>query len=75
MIKMIATDLDGTMLKNDWSVSGINAKAVETAQGQGVRWMTVTGRSYRGAMPLMQQYGINCGYVLMNGDFGMKKED
>ena len=66
MIKMIATDLDGTMLKNDWSVSGINAKAVETAQGQGVRWMTVTGRSYRGAMPLMQQYGINCGYVLMN---------
>ena len=29
--------------------------------------MTVTGRSYRGAMPLMQQYGINCGYVLMNG--------
>ena len=35
MIKMIATDLDGTMLKNDWSVSGINAKAVETAQGQG----------------------------------------
>ena len=32
MIKMIATDLDGTMLKNDWSVSGINAKAVETAQ-------------------------------------------
>ena len=42
MIKMIATDLDGTMLKNDWSVSGINAKAVETAQGQGVRWMTVT---------------------------------
>ena len=67
MIKMIATDLDGTMLKNDWSVSGINVKAVETAQGQGVRWMTVTGRSYRGAMPLMQQYGINCGYVLMNG--------
>ena len=53
MIKMIATDLDGTMLKNDWSVSGINVKAVETAQGQGVRWMTVTGRSYRGAMPLM----------------------
>lgn len=51
MIKMIATDLDGTMLKNDWSVSGINVKAVETAQGQGVRWMTVTGRSYRGAMP------------------------
>ena len=42
MIKMIATDLDGTMLKNDWSVSGINVKAVETAQGQGVRWMTVT---------------------------------
>ena len=37
MIKMIATDLDGTMLKNDWSVSGINVKAVETAQGQGVR--------------------------------------
>ena len=58
MIEMIATDLDGTMLKNDWSVSGINVKAVETAQGQGVRWMTVTGRSYRGAMSLMQQYGI-----------------
>ena len=33
MIKMIATDLDGTMLKNDWSVSGINAKAVETDDG------------------------------------------
>lgn len=57
MIKMIATDLDGTMLKNDWSVSGINAKAVETAQGQGVRWMTVTGRSYRGASRLCNSMG------------------
>lgn len=67
MIKMIATDLDGTMLKNDWSVSELNVKAVNKAKEQGIRWMTVTGRSYRGAMPLMQQYGIQCEYVLMNG--------
>ena len=57
MIKMIATDLDGTMLKNDWSVSGLNVEAVEKAKEQGIRWMTITGRSYRGAVLLMQQYG------------------
>ena len=67
MIKMIATDLDGTMLKSDWSVSRLNVKAVEAAKEQKIRWMTVTGRSYRGALPLMQRYGIDCGYVLMNG--------
>ncbi len=67
MIQMIASDLDGTLLKKDWSISNYNVDTIKAAREKGIRWITVTGRSFGGAHPLLEQYGIECDYVLMNG--------
>lgn len=67
MIQMIASDLDGTLLRKDWSISDFNVHAIKTAAKRGIRWITVTGRSFRGAYPLLSKYKIECDYVLMNG--------
>lgn len=49
MIRMIASDLDGTLLRKDWSISEYTIKIIKEAQASGIRWVTVTGRSDRGA--------------------------
>lgn len=48
MIRMIASDLDGTLLRKDWSISEYTIKIIKEAQASGIRWVTVTGRSDRG---------------------------
>jgi Cof subfamily protein (haloacid dehalogenase superfamily) len=67
MIQMIASDLDGTLLKQDWSISSYNVDVIKAAEEKGIRWITVTGRSFGGAYPILSQYDIKCDYVLMNG--------
>ena len=67
MIRMIASDLDGTLLRKDWSISEYTIKIIKEAQASGIRWVTVTGRSDRGARPIMENYGLSCDYILMNG--------
>ena len=66
MIRMIASDLDGTLLRKDWSISEYTIKIIKEAQASGIRWVTVTGRSDRGARPIMENYGLSCDYILMN---------
>ena len=67
MIRMIASDLDGTLLRKDWSISEHTVKMIKEAQAKGIHWVTVTGRSDRGARPIMENYGLSCDYILMNG--------
>lgn len=43
-IKLIALDLDGTTLNNDWVISEANIKAMEAAADRGVRIVVATGR-------------------------------
>ena len=64
---MIASDLDGTLLRKDWSISEYTIKIIKEAQASGIRWVTVTGRSDRGARLIMENYGLSCDYILMNG--------
>ena len=42
MIRMIASDLDGTLLRKDWSISEYTIKIIKEAQASGIRWVTVT---------------------------------
>ena len=45
MIRMIASDADGTLLRKDWSISEYTIKIIKRSTGQRIRWVTVTGRS------------------------------
>ena len=49
MIKLIASDMDGTLLDAHMSVSPENAEAIRFANDAGVEFMVATGRNYQEA--------------------------
>ena len=67
MIKIIASDLDGTLLNEKNVISEETQKMIRKSQKAGIRWIIATGRSMKTAEILVKQVGITCDYVLLNG--------
>ncbi|AEB07800.1 Cof-like hydrolase [Coriobacterium glomerans PW2] len=67
MIRLIASDMDGTLMSGADGLSSRNASAIRSAQALGAEFIVVTGRSYEEAAPYLHDAGIACDYVLMNG--------
>lgn len=67
MIKLIASDMDGTLVSSQHVITAATAKAVQQAQAAGVEFVITTGRSYDDAYPQVHAAGISCNYLVMNG--------
>lgn len=74
MIKMIASDMDGTLLSSHLAISEKNKEAVLHAQAQGIEFMVATGRAYSEAKPVLDEAGIKCGMITGNGAQGFDAE-
>lgn len=66
-IRILASDLDGTLLNEESRISDETVAAVKMAQSFGVRFIVVTGRAWNTAHPILQEAGIEADYVLLNG--------
>jgi len=49
-MKIIASDMDGTLLNENATISQENAKAIKKAQEEGVEVVIATGRPYNSAL-------------------------
>ena len=67
MIKLIAADVDGTLLNSHREISGETCRMIREVQRQGIRFAIASGRMYRDICILLQRYGIECECVTMNG--------
>ncbi|WP_042351144.1 Cof-type HAD-IIB family hydrolase [Bacillus massiliigorillae] len=67
MIKCIATDMDGTLLNMHEKVSEANKRAIEHAQSKGVEVVVATGRSYLEARHALDEAGLKCPVISING--------
>lgn len=67
MIKLIASDMDGTLLDDKMSISTDNASAIREAERQGIEFIVATGRAYSEAKPPLEEAGINCAMITLNG--------
>ncbi len=67
MIKLIASDMDGTLLNTNHTISEGNIEAIRKAQELGVKFAIITGRSYDGVKPIADEFNLDCEYILMNG--------
>lgn len=67
MIKLIASDMDGTLLDSDMRISPENASAIKAAMEQGVEFIVATGRNRPEAIHPLEQVGIECAMVTLNG--------
>lgn len=66
-IKLIASDLDGTLLGSQGNLSARNAAALQAAQAAGLTVVLVTGRPVRMVLPLAQQLGLHGHVICTNG--------
>ena len=66
-MKLIATDLDGTLLNEKGEISIENARAIKKAMDHGIQFVVATGRSYHAAKNPIQARGITCPIICLNG--------
>jgi Cof subfamily protein (haloacid dehalogenase superfamily) len=63
----VASDLDGTLLRTDLSVSARTIAAIDAMAGHGVPFVMVTGRPSRWMPPVLAQTGLRGPVVCANG--------
>lgn len=67
MIRLVACDLDGTLLDEQHEIPKENAEAIKRLQNAGIQFITTTGRTYDSVVPLLETHGIACEHLLVNG--------
>lgn len=63
------TDLDGTLLRSDTSLSGYSVSALNSFIERGVMFTYATARSFMSASPLVKDLRLKCPAVIFNGVF------
>ena len=67
MIKVIASDMDGTLLGDDHKPAPETLAAVKKACDEGIRFMIATGRNFPGAMAELKDAELVCDYIVGSG--------
>ncbi|MGA8941605.1 MAG: Cof-type HAD-IIB family hydrolase [Thermoactinomyces sp.] len=66
-IKLIALDIDGTLLNENGQISGANRQAIAEAREKGVHVILSTGRSILTCSPVAESLQLDSGLVTLNG--------
>ena len=67
MIKLLALDLDGTLLNSSGEITEKNIEAIRRAEDAGVLVTIATGRRFRDALPVAEQLKLNAPVICHNG--------
>ena len=66
-IRLLATDIDGTLLNPQFQISEGDLLALRRAHAAGIEIVLVTGRRHRFALPIAQQLGFDLWLISSNG--------
>ncbi|MFA9456984.1 Cof-type HAD-IIB family hydrolase [Halalkalibacter sp. AB-rgal2] len=66
-IKLIAIDMDGTLLNKEHQISNENRNAIKAAQDQGIHVVINTGRTRMTLDPLIENLSLNSYLITVNG--------
>jgi hypothetical protein len=66
-VRLIALDIDGTLLDSRWEVSEANRAAIAEATRRGIEVALVTGRRYDFALPVARKIGSPVTMIVNNG--------
>jgi 5-amino-6-(5-phospho-D-ribitylamino)uracil phosphatase len=67
MIKLLALDLDGTLLNSNGKIPAENKLAITRAEEKGVLVTICTGRRFRDALPVALELNLNAPVICHNG--------
>lgn len=66
-IRLLALDIDGTLLDQQFQISARNIEALKAAHEAGIHVMLATGRRHDYALPIADQLGIPVSLISSNG--------
>jgi len=66
-IRLLAVDIDGTLLNPEFKISDADLAALRRAHREGVEVVVVTGRRHTFALPIVQQLGFDLWLISSNG--------
>ncbi len=66
-IRLIAVDIDGTLLNPQFQISEPDLAALRNAHAEGIEVILVTGRRHAFALPIAQQLGFDLWLICSNG--------
>ena len=67
MIKLIASDMDGTLLNDNHEIDKETAEAIKKAEESGIIFVISTGREYENVKYILDKRDIRCQCILSNG--------
>lgn len=67
MIKLIVSDMDGTLITHHSKISQKNLEAIRHAQKHGADFVIATGRDFHSMKDIIADHGISCMAILGNG--------
>lgn len=67
MIKLIVSDMDGTLLAKNTDISKGNLDAIQYAKSHGADFVIATGRDYDSIRKIMEKYDLKCMAIVGNG--------
>jgi Cof subfamily protein (haloacid dehalogenase superfamily) len=66
-LRLIAIDIDGTLLNPEFHISATDLATLRRAHAQGIEVILVTGRRHAFALPIAQQLGFDLWLISSNG--------
>lgn len=67
MIRLVAFDVDGTLVGRDLSIAGAVRESIERMMRAGVAGCLVTGRMYRATLPFARELGFDAPLICYQG--------
>ena len=66
-IRLIASDMDGTLLDPYTNITEANREAIRRLPEYGVEFLICSGRDYADAHNITESNGISCNYICLSG--------
>ena len=74
MVKMVVSDMDGTLLSRKTGISPGNLEAIHELEEKGIEFVIASGRDYRGVYSILDDYHLKCEAILGNGSQYVARE-
>lgn len=74
MIKLVVTDVDGTLLDNNSVITDLNKKAILECRRKGIKLILATGKSICSILSLMKLLGLELPQITLNGAVVVSKD-
>ena len=66
-IRLLAIDIDGTLLNPQFQISAADITALRRAHAMGVEIVVATGRRHQFALPIARKLGVDLWLISSNG--------